>query len=146
MSNKKSLAYSEEFLFYRESCDKDNVYLNLSGRGLEFEASPQSVTLRIPLHIWEVIRQTGVANFDLIEKTDADLQEIVEREVEERIKLRENYKEKKNRFSIAFSASSIYGTISELREKQIESGMDYYRNERLRQQNILDRMKTIHKT
>ncbi|MGI8469518.1 MAG: hypothetical protein ACR2N3_13805, partial [Pyrinomonadaceae bacterium] len=61
------------------------VYLDLRGDEIEFEIFPKSVMVRIPVSIWEVIRRTGAANFDLVEKTDEELLEMVKKEVDERV-------------------------------------------------------------
>jgi hypothetical protein len=60
MSTKCSLAYSHEapaFHLYRELFDDENVYLELRGDGMEYEVSPGRVMVRIPLAVWEAIRQ-----------------------------------------------------------------------------------------
>jgi len=139
-----NFASGDEFEFYAEKFDDDGVYLNLRGDGVEFKASYRSVTLRIPLAVWEVIRHAGGDSFDLIEKTDAELLERVEREVEERIIIYKKLKQNgNNKYSIARQASPVFGSIQGSRERQIERGLDYYRKERARQLEVLEQVQKI---
>ncbi|MGI8468962.1 MAG: hypothetical protein ACR2N3_10980 [Pyrinomonadaceae bacterium] len=144
MTAKMSFAEGDEFYFYRESSDDNHVYLQLNGNSLEFRATEKSVTIAIPVAVWEVIKQTTVAEFDLTGRTDIELREIVEREVESRIAGREKRRatDEKNYFA-ALVCSPIYGMINLPRAEQIKYGMNYYRKERARQQNVLEQIKEL---
>ncbi|MET4709923.1 hypothetical protein [Endozoicomonas lisbonensis] len=87
MSTKCSLAYGDDFHLYEEVFDDYHVYLSLEKA--EFEASNNEVMVRIPLAIWEHIRQFTNARFDLIDFDDEALLKLTEKEVDERI---EDYK------------------------------------------------------
>jgi hypothetical protein len=64
MSTKCSIEYSNkpemDFHFYRECFEDDCVYLELRGKVAQFEAEPNRVMIRIPVEIWEIIRQKGI--------------------------------------------------------------------------------------
>lgn len=70
-----------DFHFYREIFDERNVYLEM--QGVDFTATQGSVTVAIPLAIWETIRGLGGVELPLAEKTDADLQVMAEADVAE---------------------------------------------------------------
>lgn len=54
---------------------------------LSSEASPDRVTVAIPVVVWEVIRQYAGADLSWAAKTDEEIQQWVENEVDERIAL-----------------------------------------------------------
>ena len=60
MSTKVTIEHGKEFHFYKECFDDDNVFLQLSGRTLDFEAYPNSVMVKIPLEVWNKIVKAGV--------------------------------------------------------------------------------------
>jgi hypothetical protein len=55
MSTKSSMADGKNFHLYQDIFDADNVFLELNS--VQFEATPQTVTVAIPREIWEKIRQ-----------------------------------------------------------------------------------------
>jgi hypothetical protein len=61
MCTKSTIAYSHgpdfDFHFFHEVLDDDGVYLELAGADVQYEAGPGRVLVRIPVEIWEVIRQ-----------------------------------------------------------------------------------------
>ena len=60
MSTKSSIACGPNFHLYHEAFEQDAVYLELEQAF--FEASPNKVTVAIPVVIWEVIRQHAGAD------------------------------------------------------------------------------------
>lgn len=56
MSTRNSIAYGENYHVYSECFEQDqSVYLRLDGSDVEFEAWPNSITVRIPKHVVEAI-------------------------------------------------------------------------------------------
>ena len=133
MSTKSSLAYGPGFHLYHEMFDDDNVYLEVEGT--HFEASYNRVRLPIPVHIWEVIRRYPGVSFECVDKTDAELRDDVERQVDERLKqYQEANDEDKPR--LALFGSFKYGSVKEPRDTQIEKGVAYFVRIREHQQQI----------
>jgi hypothetical protein len=143
MSTRSSLAWAEEFHLYQDLMDDDGaVYLELQGQNLDYSASPHSITLRIPIEIWETIRHHGGASLDLVEASDEDLLKKVEKHVDERIA---GYAaaNKRSQALVALAGSLVYGGADEPREAQIQHGMTFWSKERDRQRFVADRMKAF---
>lgn len=80
MSTKSSLVSGPSFHLFEECFDPaKNVWLDLDG--CDFEATPRSLRIEIPLAVWEVIRQHSPARYDLVALTDAQLQAEAETRV-----------------------------------------------------------------
>jgi len=144
MSVKITLAHGANFHFYNEVCDDDFVYLELID--VEFEATPRRVKVPIPIAVWETVRQTGGAIFNLAEADDEEIASRVEKEVNERIaNFLEAQKTGKNSSFIRQAGWFVYGTADASREVQIAEGIEFYQTERQRQREIKSRMQE-HKT
>jgi hypothetical protein len=121
MSTKSTIAYGEEFHLYNECWEDDCVYLELEGNP-KYEVSPGSVTVRIPAHIWEVIRTFSGIMLDLADKGDADIRAMVEKHVDERIARWRKARSKREKAWVSFGGGLVYGTADAPRAKQIQSG------------------------
>lgn len=147
MNAEKVLASGDEFYFYKEPNNQDQICLKLFG-DIDFEASSKSVMIKIPVAVWETVRQIAAIKFDLVDKTDIELREIAETEVDENLARHERKQDEKskkgafrssNHFTIVKSLA--YASSNEPREQQIEHGLDYYRKKRLFQQETLEKIK-----
>lgn len=141
MSTKATLAYGEGFHLYDEMLDTDGaVYLTLDGEGVLFEADPGSVTVRIPLHVWEHIRHRGGFHPHYHAMDDAALLRHCTREVDERIA---NW-EKSNKSGLAaLCGSAVYGLPSDPREQQIDQGLAWMTKRRAEEQAILAKVQAL---
>lgn len=143
MSTKSSLAYADEVHLYEELTDLSGaVYLNLRGEDLDFTASPSGVTVRIPLHVWHAIRQVAVP-LDHAEKSDEDLLRMVEEQVDERIREYQAAEKPNVKAFLSFAGSLLFGETTDPRETQVQTGLDYFKAERKKQQEIIRRAQTI---
>lgn len=133
MSTKSTIAYGPSFHLYHEVFGEDFVYLELEG--VQFEASYNRVLVPIPVHIWEFIREYPGIDLKWVDKTDGEIGQYVEREVDERL---ERFKEAENSNGglIRILGSMVYGTADNPREKQIESGIAYFTKLRDHQKQI----------
>jgi hypothetical protein len=133
MSTKATIAYGSNFHLYHEVLDENYVYLELEG--VQFEASYNHVMVPIPVHIWEFIRRHPGIDFKWVDKTDVEIGEHVEREVDERIN---RYKEAdQGRKGLAsLLGSLVYGKADESRDEQIRKGIQYFEKVREHQQQI----------
>jgi hypothetical protein len=144
MSTKITSARGENFHLYSEAFDEDYIYLQLTG--VKFEATPETVTVPIPLDVWEKIRTIPGIEFDLVDHSDEDLARLVAYNVDDR---RAHYKkslaeaEKTGTVSLfaEIVGSLIYGQVDAPREDQIAGGIKYYRKRREYQQAVKNRMK-----
>jgi hypothetical protein len=140
MSTKSTIAHGRDFHFYHEALDEDNVYLELEN--VEFEASYRRVMVKIPIDIWEVIRHTGAARLDLVDSSDEELRQMVERQVGERVAEYERAKGDSRRETlVSLCGALVFGGADEPREEQIRRGLNYYVRDRERQRQIVTRMK-----
>src|SRR5438874_9471962 len=133
MSTKATIAYGKNFHFYHEVFDDNFVYLELEG--VEFEAGYNRVMVPIPIHIWEVIRRYPGIDLDWADKSDAEISQHVEGEVDERIK-RYAETDQNGRRLFRVLGSMVYGSADEPREKQIAAGIDYFNRRRKHQRQI----------
>ena len=136
MSTKFTVAYGKDFEFYKESWDEKSVYLRLETT--HYEAGYGRVLVEIPIHIWEVIRRRGRADFALADKSDGDLRQMIESTVDERI---QQYQDAAARGEagpyLAIRHFSLpYGPADAPPEEQIKRGLEYYWQRRDHQQQI----------
>lgn len=132
MSTKATLAYGDKFHLYLECLDDENVYLELEAS--EYEAHPGSITVQIPLPIWEVIRTYQGANFDLVDKTDDELQKYAEDFVHDRLR---RIKEHPGKGSIAgLFGFMTYGSADDPVSDQIQRGVADMKVRREKQQEL----------
>ena len=131
MSTKATIAHGPNFHLYHEVFDEDNVYLELEGT--QFEAGYNRVMVPIPVHVWEVIRQYPGIDLQYADKTDAELSQFVEQQVDDRIK---EYAEADERAKGLVFGSLALGTADQPREQQIAAGLDYFSKVRTHQPQI----------
>ena len=131
MSTKATIAHGPNFHLYHEVFDEDNVYLELEGT--QFEAGYNRVMVPIPVHVWEVIRQYPGMTSRIADKTDAELSQLVEQQVDDRIK---EYAEADERAKGLVFGSLALGTADQPREQQIAAGLDYFSKVRTHQPQI----------
>ena len=142
MSTKASLAYGEGFHLYHEQLDEEEaVYLELEGDGVHFKVDQRSVTVRIPLHVWEYIRHRGGFQPQYHEMDDAALLQHVTNEVDERIREWEASSSKSVFLEICGSA--VYGLASAPRDQQIAHGVVWATTRRAEEQAILARIQAL---
>lgn len=138
MSTKSTLVYGPGFHLYHECFEQDNVYLELEKT--HFECYPDMVTVAIPVVVWEVIRQSAGADFPWAAKSDDEIRSFVEKEVHGRLTTLKD----EDSGSIKFMfGNSVFGSVSEPRENQIEKGLAYYFGERERQRKLFEQIQDL---
>ncbi len=133
MSTKSTIVHGPTFHFYHEALDNDYVYLELES--VQFEASYNRVMVPIPVHIWEVIRRYAGVDLSLAEKTDDELRDVVEQEVDERIQ-RYRDSQQHGHTVMRIAGALVYGMADEPRDQQIAAGLEYFTKQRAHQQQI----------
>ena len=133
MSTKATIAHGSNFHLYHEVFDEDNVYFELEGT--QFEAGYNRVMVPIPVHVWEVIRQYPGIDLTYADKTDAKLSQLVEQQVDDRIKQYAEADEKAKGL-VSLSGSLAFGAPDKPREQQIAAGLAYFSEVRTHQLQI----------
>ena len=133
MSTKVTIAHGPNFHLYHEVLDEDYVYLELEGT--QFEAGYNRVMVPIPVHVWEVIRHYPGVDLRYADKTDAELRQYVEQEVNDRLNRYEQADEGAKRL-VSLSGSLAFGTADQTREQQIAAGLEYFTKVREHQRQI----------
>ena len=133
MSTKSSIAYGSNFHLYHEVLDDNYIYLELEQ--VPFEAAYNQITVPIPVHIWEVIRQYPGIDLTWAEKTDDDILQHVQQEVRERI---EKFRTVGGAQAslISLSGSMVYGSADLPEAEQIQKGIDSFYVLRTHQQQV----------
>ena len=137
MSTKCSIAHGDEFHLYNESGEDDCVYLRLNTlRGLIVEEG--EATLRIPIHIWECVRQHPGTRLRLATMTTAQVRAEVEKETDELI--RDYAAARKNRKTTRqyFGFMKLWGA-DQPRETQIAAALKKQLAERAQQRRVVAR-------
>ena len=143
MSTKCSLAYGDSFHLYEECFDEDNVYLKLEG--VEFEATAERVTVTIPIAIWETIREYTILDLSYADKSDEEIQAMVEEAVDRRIEEYNNCDDERQRNITAIIGAIPYGLASSSVNEQIEKGLQYFLQQRERQSQIKEQITALKK-
>ncbi|MEY4530958.1 MAG: hypothetical protein RLZZ156_1679 [Deinococcota bacterium] len=136
MSTKSSLSTGPKHHLYREALDDEHIYLELSE--VDFEASKDRVTVQIPLEIWMTIKGLGTPDTTLADITDDQLLEQVTQEVQERIAKYNSQLNGQPSF-VSLIGLGVYGEVTDPEDQQIQAGMAFYQQRRLKQQEMLAR-------
>jgi hypothetical protein len=134
MSAKSSLIHGKDFHLYKDCFDDEHVYLHLDNT--EFEATQNSICVKISAAIWEVIRQQVGIDLFWASQSDDDISQYVENQVDERFK--------KYELNPHFAMNVIdfipLGLVTDPREKQIEQGITYYQDVREQQRAVTEQI------
>ena len=135
MSTKCSIAYGEnKFHFYHECFDDENVYLELEGENLEYEASPGRVMVKIPNEIMAVLQVAFKHDVSLAALTEEQVIADCEKYVDERIeRVRKTKAEGRNPGLMSLLGAIPYGSAEDPREKQVSQGVAYMMAKRAKQ-------------
>lgn len=136
MTVKTTLAYGKNFHFYQEGFNNNCVYLELED--VPYDAGYRRVMVAIPIDVWEVIRLLGAAQLDLINLSDEELLELVERKVSQRVTEYERMRsiDAEKAALLRFDNSYVFGAADSDPGQQIIRGKEYYQTERKRQREI----------
>jgi len=113
--------------------DEDHVYLEL--KATQFEASYNRIMVPVPVHVWEVIRRYPGIDLKYADKTDAELRQYVEQEVDDRLQRYEEASERAKGL-VSLSGALAFGTADQPREQQIAAGIEYFTKVREHQRQI----------
>jgi hypothetical protein len=150
MSTKSSLAHGENFHFYEECFDDQHVYLELESTEFEVIQIQRRnskdfsgrVLARIPLETWITIQQVKPPHMDVVGKSDQELLEMVQTDVDERIARNKTAIADGKRTLGILMGSLAYGPADKARDVQIQSGITHFTEQRNQQREILERSKS----
>lgn len=103
--------------------EEDGVWLKLHGDKIQFEATNNSVAIRIPLSVWEFIRCKHIMDLSFADKTDEELLSETEKDVDQRIEQYAKAKNNREKSIVALSGAFLYGDVESTREEQIENAL-----------------------
>jgi hypothetical protein len=135
MSTKSSVAWGDDFHFYTEMHDGDNVYLRVDKA--EFYATKHGVTVTIPRAIWEVIRERAATDLKAAFWTDEQLNLYAKGEEE---KQRRRVDQHKRECEPCRSGDGCRVRFFYREPESEEEIAARWRNERTRQREIADRV------
>lgn len=140
MSTKSTVAHGPNFHLYQEAFDDDHIYLELEG--VQFEAAYNRVMVPIPVHIWEVIRTYHGVDLSFADKTDEELREHVEHEVDERV-AEYTQADPQAKQLVSLFGSLVYGAADTTRSEQIDRGVTYFTELRDHQRQVKDAIEEL---
>lgn len=141
MSTKATIAYGKNFHLFHDMGDRQHIYLELDTTN--FHAGYGQVTVPIPVHVWEAIRECPGVHLDLADLSDAQLRQKVEKDVDERIREWRAAKGERDKTMLSFRGLIPYGSASETRTKQLRRGLAYYRQGRKWQREVKAAIKKL---
>ena len=134
MSTRTTIAYGKNFHLFHDMGDRQHIYLELETTN--FEAGYGQVTVPIPVHVWEAIREFPGVRLDLADLSDPQLRQKVEQAVDERIREWRATKGERNKSWVKFFGSVPYGAASDPRTQQLRKGLASHRQERKWQREV----------
>lgn len=144
MSTKCTLAHGNNFHFYKEVFDEENVYLELNNLPYETWSNHHSfppvytVAVTIPLPIWEVIRQHTIAQFDWVDKTDEEIRNAATESIDADIAKYNNASDEDKKWRRR-------ANLATPREERIDELVAHYTHLRDCQQNLRDAIEQLNK-
>lgn len=140
MSTKCTIAYGEDFHFYHECFDDDNVYLEIEGDDIEYEAmkmlaGPGRVMIKIPNAIMAAVQKSFKHEVSCAQMTDEQVLAEATKFVDERIaRVAKIRAEGREPGIISLLGMIPYGSAEDPREQQIASGVESIKARRAKQQ------------
>lgn len=142
MSTKHTIAHGEDFHLYRDAFEDGHVFLRIDN-GL-FEASPDGVTVRLPLHVWEYLRTFPGAELAAAQLSDEQIEQEAIAAVEARL-ARVSASPPGQRGLIELGGAFSMGPADLPREEQIRHMAEQLKREREKQRAVLARIDALKK-
>lgn len=133
MSTRSTLAHGPGFHLYHDLIDRDHVYLEIEGTKVETDYGRTMVP--ISMHVWEVIRCYQGIDLQLADKTDDELRQYVEQELDERLAWYGRIEEGAKRMA-ALAGLLVWGAADQPRGVQLTKGLEYFTRLREHQRQV----------
>lgn len=144
MSTKCSIAHGDNFHLYQDLLDDEHVCLRLGH--VDFEASRDEVTVKIPLHLWEFLRSFPGADLSEANKTDDEIDQEANERVGERLAKVEATASDSAASLLELGGAFVMGPIELPREQQIANCVQHLRRLRHQQREVLGRIDALKKS
>lgn len=141
MSTKCSIAHGTGFHLYNEVFDDEHVFLQLDKA--DFEATPDSVMVKLPLHVWEYIRSFPGADLSDADLSDEQIREEAIKAVDSRLTQAAQAKQGEVRNLIGIASDLVMGSIDLPRDQQIATYVARRQRQRAQQQEVLARVEAF---
>jgi len=141
MSTKCSIAHGDNFHLYQDLLDEEHVCLRLEH--VEFSASPDELTVKIPLHLWEFLRSFPGADLSEANKTDEEIDQEARVRVDERLAKFKATESDSESTLLHLGGAFVMGPIELPREEQIANYVRYHHGLRQRHRQVLDRIEAL---
>ncbi|WP_290901720.1 hypothetical protein [Aquabacterium sp.] len=141
MSTKCSIAHGTGFHLYNEVFDDEHVFLQLDKAA--FEATPDSVMVKLPLHVWEHIRSFPGADLSDSDLSDEQIHEEAIKAVDSRLAQAAKAKRGEIRNLIGTASDLVMGGIDLPRDQQILNYVAHRQRQRAQQQEVLARVEAL---
>jgi len=140
MTNKNILLNGRNYKVYTRCFDEENIYLQFEG--FEFSTNDDSVTVAIPLNVWENLRKVdGISQLDLVNMSDSEIEKKVVEEVDGRIRELSLFGKEDNMAKlIKMENYLVYGDANDSKDNQIKKGLSFYLEQRERQKAIINKI------
>ena len=141
MSTKSSIAHGTGFHLYNEVFDDEHVFLQLDKA--DFEATPDSVRVKLPLHVWEYIRSFPGGDLSDAELSDEQIHEEAIQAVDSRLTEAAQAKRGEIRNLTWIASDLVMGGIDLPRDQQIANYVAHRQRQRAQQQEVLARVEAL---
>lgn len=141
MSTKCSIAHGTGFHLYNEVFDDEHVFLQLDKA--DFEAMPDSVMVKVPLHVWEYIRCFPGADLSYAGVSDEQIHEEAVHAVDSRLAEAAEASSDRMRNLIAVGGSFVMGDIALPRDEQIANYVAHHQRQRAQQREVLAQVESL---
>lgn len=141
MSTKCSIAHGTGFHLYNEVFDDEHVFLQLDKA--DFEATPDSVMIKVPLHVWEYIRSYPGGDFSDADLSDDQIHEEAIQAADSRLAQAAQTKQGHVRNLIGAASALFIGDIDLPRDQQITDYVAHRQRQKARQQNVMARVEAL---
>jgi len=141
MSTKCSIAHGKGFHLYNEVFDDEHVFLQLDKA--DFKATPESVRIKLPLHVWEYIRSFPGGDLSDAELSDQQIHEEAIQAVDTRLTQAAQAKRGEIRTLIWIASDLVMGGIDLPRDQQIVNYVAHRQRQRAQQQEVLARVEAL---
>ena len=141
MSTKCSIAHGTGFHLYNDSFDDEHVFLQLDKA--DFKATPEGVTVKLPLHVWEYLRSFPGADFSDVNVSDAQIHEEAIQAVDSRLARAAEAGSDHLRNLIELGGALVMGDIALPRDQQIANYVAFHQRQRAQKQEVLARVEAL---
>lgn len=141
MSTKCSIAHGIGFHLYNDSFDDEHVFLQLHHSN--FTVTPDSLVVKIPLHVWEYLRGFPGADFSDVTVSDEQILKEAIKAVDSRLTQVAEARSDRVSALVELGGALVMGEISLPREEQIANYVAYHKRQRTQKQEVMARVDAL---